>query len=536
MPARRAQPTAYDFGPMAGLERRSGPQADELDGADPRPAAAAGGRRGGDRADRQRLASVRRRRLERGLECRRPTASGCKPDERAGTGEDGYYVVQAGDRLHDDRRARPASRGDAERAQPEPRPVQALQVRELRRPGRRRVQGARRGLSAVAARPPAGARPRAALRGRRRRGAAEPPARAAGAGLDPGRRRRRRGARRPPAPAARLDRLDDEADDRLRRSKRAAASTRPWSRPPYDALAGRVAARAEAGERIEVRDLLYGLLLVTGNDAAEALAQAAAGSEDAFVAEMNRRRAPSSGSTTPATRTRSASTSPATTRAPRTWPTLTIELRRGHALSPHRRHPDDDDLERRAPAQTRQPQHRSCARSRTSTGSRPATRSTPATCSSAPASRKGVELVSAVLGAPSESERDAATLALLDYGFSLYHRRTPVGTQAEASVAVRDRDRTAVRAGRGERRPGHRPRRPGGRHAGQGADRGRRPDQPRPAPRGQIVVTSTARPGPGAAGREPARPRPRPARALRRRAPGTATGRLGARDRRSGAA
>ena len=44
----------------------------------------------------------------------------------------------------------------------------------------------------------------------------------------------------------------------------------------------------EAGERIKVRDLLYGLLLVSGNDAAEALAQDSAGTEAAFVREMNR--------------------------------------------------------------------------------------------------------------------------------------------------------------------------------------------------------------------------------------------------------
>jgi serine-type D-Ala-D-Ala carboxypeptidase (penicillin-binding protein 5/6) len=41
--------------------------------------------------------------------------------------------------------------------------------------------------------------------------------------------------------------------------------------------------------------------------------------------------------------------------------------------------------------------------------------------------RKGVELVSAVLGAPSEAERDAATLELLRYGASLYERREAVG-------------------------------------------------------------------------------------------------------------
>ena len=41
-------------------------------------------------------------------------------------------------------------------------------------------------------------------------------------------------------------------------------------------------------EQVSVHDLLYGLLLASGNDAAQTLAVAAAGSEEAFVAEMNR--------------------------------------------------------------------------------------------------------------------------------------------------------------------------------------------------------------------------------------------------------
>ena len=57
--------------------------------------------------------------------------------------------------------------------------------------------------------------------------------------------------------------------------------------PPYDALAAESLLGLEPGERIEVRDLLLGLLLVSGNDAADALAQAAAGSEEEFVREMN---------------------------------------------------------------------------------------------------------------------------------------------------------------------------------------------------------------------------------------------------------
>lgn len=43
----------------------------------------------------------------------------------------------------------------------------------------------------------------------------------------------------------------------------------------------------KAGEQISVRDLLYGLMLVSGNDAAAVLARHISGSEEAFVAAMN---------------------------------------------------------------------------------------------------------------------------------------------------------------------------------------------------------------------------------------------------------
>ena len=43
----------------------------------------------------------------------------------------------------------------------------------------------------------------------------------------------------------------------------------------------------EPGDRVTVRDLLYGLMLPSGNDAAIALGRAVSGSDAAFVAEMN---------------------------------------------------------------------------------------------------------------------------------------------------------------------------------------------------------------------------------------------------------
>ncbi len=57
---------------------------------------------------------------------------------------------------------------------------------------------------------------------------------------------------------------------------------------PYDAEYGESLLGLRPGQRISVRDLLYGLILRSGNDAAYDLARAAAGSERRFVGQMNR--------------------------------------------------------------------------------------------------------------------------------------------------------------------------------------------------------------------------------------------------------
>jgi len=56
---------------------------------------------------------------------------------------------------------------------------------------------------------------------------------------------------------------------------------------PPDATVGGTTANLAVGERITVRNLLYGLLLPSGNDAAATLADAVAGSSWAFVGMMN---------------------------------------------------------------------------------------------------------------------------------------------------------------------------------------------------------------------------------------------------------
>lgn len=57
---------------------------------------------------------------------------------------------------------------------------------------------------------------------------------------------------------------------------------------PYEAEYGESLMGLRPGQRISVRDLLYGLILRSGNDAAHTLAIDAAGSEQRFVAQMNR--------------------------------------------------------------------------------------------------------------------------------------------------------------------------------------------------------------------------------------------------------
>jgi D-alanyl-D-alanine carboxypeptidase (penicillin-binding protein 5/6) len=57
---------------------------------------------------------------------------------------------------------------------------------------------------------------------------------------------------------------------------------------PYEYEYGESVMGLQAGEKISVRDLLYGLILLSAGDAAHTLAVDAAGSQKSFVAQMNR--------------------------------------------------------------------------------------------------------------------------------------------------------------------------------------------------------------------------------------------------------
>ena len=152
------------------------------------------------------------------------------------------------------------------------------------------------------------------------------------------------------------------------------------------------------------------------------------------------------------------------------------------------------------------------------------------------AERDGIQLVSALLGAPTESERDAATLELLNYGFSLYRQ--------ERVLRERERVATASVRWQDERMPlvAERPVRVTVRR-GQRVDVAvAAPDEVEgPVRRGERLGRATVtvdgelaqRVALVAARRGAGGDR---ARAVRRGDPGAAPGRVGGRRRRSGAA
>lgn len=193
---------------------------------------------------------------------------------------------------------------------------------------------------------------------------------------------------------------------------------------PYEAIYGESLLGLGAGERISVRDLLYGLILRSGNDAAHALAVAAAGSEERFVREMNRYAAalglPDTHYANPI-----GLDEPGNYSSARDLLTLSQRLLRDpvfariadsrsallRSLRPPERIHNRNDLLYLEPWATGVKTGHTFDAGYVLVGS---------------GSRRGTSLIAAVLGAPSEESRFADTLELLEYGFSQYRLRRPV--------------------------------------------------------------------------------------------------------------
>jgi D-alanyl-D-alanine carboxypeptidase (penicillin-binding protein 5/6) len=209
--------------------------------------------------------------------------------------------------------------------------------------------------------------------------------------------------------------------------------------PRYDAGPAESVAGLTAGERLTVRDLIVAMMLPSANDAAFTVADGIAGSEGAFVAEMNRAAAD-------------------------------LDLAGTHYANPigldaKGNYSTAEDLAALAQDLLADKRFRrivampkatleSGARTRVVENTNTLLLSDPSVDGVktghtldagyvlvASAKRDGVPLLAAVLGAPSEAARNAETERLLDYGFSLYERREPVREgRGVASAAVRYED------------------------------------------------------------------------------------------------
>jgi len=193
---------------------------------------------------------------------------------------------------------------------------------------------------------------------------------------------------------------------------------------PYDAIYGESLLELRPGQRVSVRDLLYGLILRSGNDAAYDLALAAAGSQAAFVAEMNRRAAALGLADThyanPIGLDQRGNYSSA-----RDLATLSRRLMRDPAfariadarsatlrsLRPPRRISTINELLLMAPWATGIKTGHTFDAGYVLVGS---------------GRRKGVDLISVAIGAPTDEARYSDNLELLEYGFSQYRRRLPI--------------------------------------------------------------------------------------------------------------
>jgi len=193
---------------------------------------------------------------------------------------------------------------------------------------------------------------------------------------------------------------------------------------PYHPTYGESLMGLRPGERISVRDLLYGLILRSGNDAAHALAVAAAGMQARFVRQMNRDAAAMGLADThyanPVGLDQRGNHSSA-----RDLATLAQHLLRIpafariadsrsavlHSVEPPRRIETINELLDDAPWINGVKTGHTFGALYVLVGS---------------GRRKGVELISVAIGAPTDEDRFSDDLELLEYGFRQYRKRRPI--------------------------------------------------------------------------------------------------------------
>jgi D-alanyl-D-alanine carboxypeptidase (penicillin-binding protein 5/6) len=193
---------------------------------------------------------------------------------------------------------------------------------------------------------------------------------------------------------------------------------------PYNAIPAESLLGVPAGTSISVRDLLYSLILESANDSAHTLAQVIGGTQQHFVLEMNRSAAALGLADTHYSNPIGLD-SPGNYSSARDLATLARDLLTNstfariansssavlHSLDPPETIGTRNTLLLRAPWVTGVKTGHTLDAGYVEVGS---------------GRRHGVELISAVLGAPSEEQRDDESIDLLDWGFDQYRVRHPV--------------------------------------------------------------------------------------------------------------
>lgn len=203
--------------------------------------------------------------------------------------------------------------------------------------------------------------------------------------------------------------------------------------PPYDPAPAESVVGLTEGERLTVRDLLLAMMLPSANDAAETVAVGVGGSVGAFVDRMNEAAGDLGLDDTrysnPIGLDDVGNYSSAADLA--TLATKLLEDARFRDIVSR----PEADLESGAMPRHVVTRNTLMLADPSVDGVKTGHTLDAGYVLVASAERKGVPLLSVVLGAPSEAVRDAGSEQLLDYGFSLYRDRSPFSSGEELATA-----------------------------------------------------------------------------------------------------
>lgn len=204
--------------------------------------------------------------------------------------------------------------------------------------------------------------------------------------------------------------------------------------PRYDALPAESVAGLNEGERLTLADLVTAMMLPSANDAAATVAAGVAGSEEAFVRRMNAAAAKlglrGSSFANPIGLDQPGNYSTASDLA-----TLALELRENRFFRRIVDEPEEQLSSGEVP-RTVVTRNTLLLADPSVDGIKTGHTLGAGYVLVASAERRGVPLLSVVLGTASEAARDAETQELLDFGYSLYEERSPFEPGEELDEAT----------------------------------------------------------------------------------------------------